>query len=350
MPLDFTDQFDFDDLITLEGDFLDFISPRTYLVAGFLGHGELTIASGPPKQGGKTAFWLRVARRVSQGLPVFGRPVSLPVSLPVVGAAGHEPGVIYIALENPADVRDRVEALWEADDQAACSCLHLMTAPISLLDQRVANYLANYVKRWNIVLIVVDTLARAMRGADESRGADVGTLFANLALIRACGCHVVLIHHSNKTGDSLFRGHSDLEAAPDTLIRHTQLKDGTRTATVVAARADAPGLTLRYRVEPFELHNPDRTTVIAEDVATSLSRRAAAGGRPRSLYANTAFEQLRLIAADGRPSLAAWRDAFYGAVPDLTGDNRRKQFTRAKAELLAEGKVMIADGSALLRG
>ena len=46
---------------------------RQYLIDGFLAYGELAVAWGPPKDGAKTAFWLRAARRLSQGLPIAGR-------------------------------------------------------------------------------------------------------------------------------------------------------------------------------------------------------------------------------------------------------------------------------------
>ena len=340
MPLDggrYNDDDDFDELM-LDEELLLEGSPREFLVDGLLGANELTIAWGPPKLGGKTAFWLRVARRVSQGLPVFGRAVR------------HEKQpqrTLFIALENGAAIRDRCEALLQVD--GAAPNFRVITQPINLLDERFVCWLANFVSNENIVLVVIDTLARAMRGLDENRGADITPLFANLDRIRRADSwwgqtHIVGIHHGAKNGAGGPRGHGDFGAAPDTLIVHDELKDGTRVARVVAARADPPGLALRYRIRPVTLQDPRRTTVIAEEDDQARER-----GRARGAYAGLAFDQLQAAAAMGGPvPRKAWRANFYAAMPELSAENRRKQFARARAELLASGQVTeLPDGAAM---
>src|SRR5690606_29160652 len=69
------------------------------------------------------------------------------------------------------------------------------------------------------VLIVIDTLARAMKGGDENSAQDMGALNdAVSALIQATGACVMLVHHSGKNKASGARGSSALLGAIDTEI------------------------------------------------------------------------------------------------------------------------------------
>jgi hypothetical protein len=67
-------------------------------------------------------------------------------------------------------------------------------------------------------LIVLDTLARCIPGADENSAQDVGRAVAAIDRIRAAtGATVLLIHHTGKNGDSE-RGSSALRGAADTML------------------------------------------------------------------------------------------------------------------------------------
>lgn len=333
---DADNDWELDELFWDEGT-LDDLPGRSYLIDGLLGWNELTLAWGAPKDAGKTAFWLRACRRVSQGLPIFGRAVRQ--------ASAQPQRTLYIALENPSDIRDRCDALYEIDGPA--NDFGLIIDQIPLLDERFCRRLAARISRDNIVMVVIDTLKRALGGFDENQGGAVGTLFANLAILRGTqtgrgNTAVVGLHHGTKNGMGGPRGHGDFFAAPDTLIHHTLLKDGSRQAKVVAARADPPGLTLRYRINPYRLPEPNaRTTPTVEEI---IERR----GRPRRSYAGIALDRLRhaVVLAGSPIRVEAWRDGFYAEVSDLTPENRRQQFNRAKSELVTGQRVTLADGLA----
>jgi hypothetical protein len=50
------------------------------------------------------------------------------------------------------------------------------------------------------VLVVIDTVNRAMKGADENAPTDMGKFVAAMDTIRSrCNCHVLAIHHTGKT-------------------------------------------------------------------------------------------------------------------------------------------------------
>lgn len=67
------------------------------------------------------------------------------------------------------------------------------------------------------VLVVIDTLARAMAGSNENASEDMSAFIGNVDHIRsATGAAVLIVHHSGKDDAKGARGHSSLRAATDT--------------------------------------------------------------------------------------------------------------------------------------
>jgi len=104
-------------------------------------------------------------------------------------------------------------------------------------------------------LIIFDTLARVMGGADENAAADIGTLMRGVDLIRGqSGAHVMLIHHSGKDTAKGARGHSSLRAAVDTEVELTKDKDtGQRTARATKQRDLPAGAEDRFDLDVVSL-------------------------------------------------------------------------------------------------
>ena len=72
------------------------------------------------------------------------------------------------------------------------------------------------------VLLVIDTLSRAMAGGDENSSTDMAQFVANVDRIRdATKSHVLVIHHTGKDKTKGARGHSSLRAAADTELEVT---------------------------------------------------------------------------------------------------------------------------------
>jgi hypothetical protein len=84
-----------------------------------------------------------------------------------------------------------------------------------------------------IGLVVIDTLARAMPGADENSAQHVGLVIRTAGLVQArLGCCVLAIHHQGKDEERGMRGTSALRGAVDAAFR-------------VVPHDDAPRITLR---------------------------------------------------------------------------------------------------------
>lgn len=80
-------------------------------------------------------------------------------------------------------------------------------------------------------LLFVDTLHSATVGADENSAEDMGRVLAECkAAVKALGCAVFLVHHSNKNGTGE-RGSSALRGAMDVMIEIKRLNDEDAKST-----------------------------------------------------------------------------------------------------------------------
>lgn len=164
---------------------------------------------------------------------------------------------------------DRIEALQLVEGPAPN--FNFIVKPLNMLDRRDVDALL-FALGEDYEMVVIDTLGRLVgaAGADENTS-DMQRLVANLDIIRdRSGVQLVLIHHAAKTGSSGPRGHGSLVGACDAVVEHCRLGDGSRTATVISTRDNAPGLLMRYRLRPICLpptrSSPSRSAVICEEV------------------------------------------------------------------------------------
>jgi RecA-family ATPase len=104
-------------------------------------------------------------------------------------------------------------------------------------------------------LIVVDTLARAIGGADENAGPDMGALLRAVEALRdATGAHVMLVHHTGKDQSRGARGHSSLFGAIDTeLTVSVDRETKRRTLTVTKQRDGEDGRDFGFRLRKVPL-------------------------------------------------------------------------------------------------
>lgn len=140
--------------------------------------------------------------------------------------------VVWLALEAPESFENRLGA-W--CDHSGIEPGELKLAIVSgLLDLRHKNSVAELLETMAeiearacepVALLVIDTLARAMPGANENAGEDMGAVISNLERMRADlgGTSVLLLHHVGKDDTRGPRGHSSLLAAVDSAF---EIKEG----------------------------------------------------------------------------------------------------------------------------
>lgn len=219
---------------------LPLVLDRPYVVKGWLDRGALSVVYGDANVG--KSFWaIDLAAHVHKGFPWAGRKVK----------AGQ---VLYIAAEGGALFNNRLHA-------AQAGFMVLQCEPIRFghrngdgapLAEAVEHLMR--VQGVEFALIIVDTLARVMGGADENTAPDIAGLLADLDHLRGTGAHVMLIHHSGKDVDRGARGHSSLRAAVDTEIQLTVDKDTKeRVARITKQRDGESGLEGRFTLDQVTL-------------------------------------------------------------------------------------------------
>lgn len=129
--------------------------------------------------------------------------------------------VLYVAAEGAYGLKGRLEA-WEVGWQTEIldGWLDVLPMPVNLTRGLDAVRLADLVTEKGYGLVVLDTLARCMVGADENSAKDCGEVVDTLVRLKeraGCGRAVILgVHHTGKDGKT-FRGSSVFEAGADTV-------------------------------------------------------------------------------------------------------------------------------------
>lgn len=224
---------------------------------------------------GKSFLALHIAFCVALGKPFFSRPVE-------------RGGVLYFALEGAAGIRVRVAAA-KLHDPA------IGTANIALVDRAIhlrgeGNHLDELMRTVHCVredlkergvelrLIIIDTFARALNGADENASAPISEMINAFDLIgKESGAAVLVVGHSGKNHQQGHRGHSSTLAACDTAwevkARHDQI-----TVECVKNK-DGPGeMEFAFRLREVAIatneQGDESTSCVVEELSAAPRREA----------------------------------------------------------------------------
>lgn len=121
--------------------------------------------------------------------------------------------------------------------------------------------------------VVIDTVARAMGGANENSAEDIGALIRAMDWIREhCGATVLSVHHTgnNPSDQSRARGSSAYRAALDTEFLMKKKGDGTvELHTSKAKDSEGPeSLIFRKVVVPLTIGSESETSLVLTPVSS----------------------------------------------------------------------------------
>jgi hypothetical protein len=269
-------------------DFADIMSQlnAAAIVKGMFGRAAMSVIYGDSNTG-KTFLALDLAAHVALGRPWFGRRVQ-------------QGAVLYLAVEGAYGVQNRIAAFRQYYDIAGAVPFAVVPAQIDLrsekadTDRLIATIEAT-AERFEcpLVLVIVDTLTRALAGGSDSDPADMGAYVLSVDRIRlSTNAHMLSIHHTGKNADRGARGHSSLRAAADTEIEVT--RDDARGVSIarVMKQRDLPGdgEPIAFRLERVELgsdedRDPVSSCVVlpADDVPAPSKRRPLTPATKRAL-------------------------------------------------------------------
>ena len=169
-------------------------------------------------------------------------------------------GVLYVAGEGVRGMGRRVRAWMRHNGLEGVDLpFRLLPASVNLNDPEQLNKLVRTAiasaeaEGTTIAMVVIDTVARAIPGADENSAQDMGRLIAAVEHLKSqVACHVHGVHHSGKDPDRGARGSSALLGAVDTMVRVTR-DDDNLTIKVEKQKDDDEPAPINLRIERVDL-------------------------------------------------------------------------------------------------
>ena len=231
---------------TLDIAALSNMPPVEWLIQDIITADGFGITYGPPASL-KSFLLIAWSLHIASGTPWLGRPVK-------------QGGVLYVAGEGVRGMGRRVRAWLRHHGMEGVDLpFRLLPASVNLTDpEQLAKLVRTAVaaaeaEGTTIAMVVIDTVARAIPGADENSAQDMGRLVAAVEHIKAAvTCHVHGVHHSGKDPDRGARGSSALLGAVDTMVKITR-EGECITVSVEKQKDDEEAEPLTLHVEKVDL-------------------------------------------------------------------------------------------------
>jgi hypothetical protein len=358
------DQTEFDALGVVWADDIQLELDKPGLVDGLLGTTAMTVLYGESGSG-KTFVAVDLASHVAAGIPWRGMDVEQGV-------------VIYVAAESPTSIKRRLWA-WKQRHGVEHLPVAVVTASVNLLNGDTEKVIA-LIRRLReqtgkpVAFVVIDTLARAMVG-NENSPEDMGAFVSSCDRIReASGGHLLVVHHSGKDQARGARGHSSLRAATDVEMEVTG-SESVRSVTVKKNRDGEEGATYGFKLDIMELGENAKGRMVTTCVATESEAEVTSVTRVTRLPPNmrVTYEALQAAIVDHgtEPPLAPdisrnvkvvtveqWCEAAVRYLPQAETKQKNQAFKRSMEALVAQklvrhvngvvwiqsGKVVVASG------
>jgi hypothetical protein len=130
-----------------------------------------------------------------------------------------------------------------------------------------------------LVLIVIDTLSRALCGGDENSSKDMGAVVAATSILQnEAKAHVLWVHHMPQAGAERLRGHGALLGALDTTVHVTKHSEDLRSATVVKANDSEEGEGVTFSLEGVDI-GANTTAPVVVPVDPGVARNVKSTGK-----------------------------------------------------------------------
>lgn len=241
-----------DRLASLED--IENLKPPEFLIDGYLVRDTFAILFAD-REVGKSFLAIDWAMHIATGRDWQGKAIKKP-----------EP-VLYVVGEGTAGFGKRTKGWRQHHEVDEVRDVHVIKGAVNLFDADQIKELVQVVDAIKPGLIVFDTLARCMVGAEENSATDVGKVVANLDIVReVCGSTVLAIHHTGHSSKERFRGSSALGGAVDTEL--ALVGNGTLTLKTTKQKDFEHADDMSLVREKIYLEDGQSTCVIIAGVKT----------------------------------------------------------------------------------
>ena len=258
--------------------------------------------------------------------------------------------VVYIAAEGQAGTLKRIQAWKKHHNIKQVDQFNLLPVKVILDDLSELRDFTTTIQSFTEKpsLIIFDTLARCMKG-DENSTSDMGQVIISCNKITGdTGAQVLLIHHSGKDTSKGARGSIALTGAVDTLLNIK--KNGQYEVTLNCEKQKDyelfPDMPFRMDIVDTGFITEDREPVQSLVPVYDPDSRPAKGRIKLSGSKRIAYEALQGLCYDDKSAhVDDWRDAAYKAGISASSDQGAKQkaFKRAVTALLDSNLIEVQD-------
>jgi hypothetical protein len=319
--------------------------PRGYIIKGLVAPRDLVIVFGQPGSG-KSVITPHLAYAIARGVDVFGRRV-------------RQGRVLYVAVEDPHGMRQRVHALMVEQGDAPDFFLVDGVSDLMSADSPDRADLRNLVADTEPALVIIDTIAAGFPGLRENEAEDMGNVVRFARSLTDTGAAVILVHHAPKAEGSTPRGHGSLNGDADAALLLTRI--GTEVAgSLTKNRNGSSDVTISFAITATQIGTDEDGDAITAPTLTEQAAKAP-GKRLLTPAEEAARRYLAdVLATEGKPlpagadypkgmrgvSEEAWRAECETRRLSTaeTEENRYRIFRRVYQQLLGKKQVAARDG------
>lgn len=327
--------------IRTHNDFASQVRSVRWIVKDFLPAAQLGVLFGESGSG-KTFASYDLCAAVCRGIEWNGKRVT-------------KGRVLYVVAEGVAGFVNRIKAYCHQQgispsdiDMDVISDL----TPNLLEPGQITDLIKDIKQQQPYDLIVMDTFAQVMPGANENSGEDVGKALAECKRIhRHTGAMVLLVHHSGKDASKGARGWSGLRAAADVELEVLR-SDELRSISVTKLKDGQDGTQIGFKLHTVILgedeDGDDITSCIVE--YTNTGRATKEKGQtvgPKERQILMVLNEVFGLGTDQKMALPDLIEAAAAQLaPPVDGkrDNRKRDVSRCIDSLSAKNYLFVEDG------
>ena len=303
----------------------------TWVIKDVLPQAELVVMYGASGSG-KSFLALDMAAAIARGVEWRGKRV-------------RQGRVAYIAAEGGGGFRKRLKAYGQHNEIDLASLeLGVIHAAPNMMEAKDAADVVKSIKAWGGAdIVIVDTFAQVMPGANENAGEDVGKALTHCKRIHELTrAMIILIHHAGKDASKGARGWSGLRAAADAELEVVRESTG-RSLRLTKSKDGEDGMAWGFDLEIITVGVDEDLDPITSCVVVEAQMPVPGAGPARKLgpvevIVNAVIQEFAVAQTEGIEVGAVLAESVKRMdPPDERKRDTRKQRARRALEALCNG-------------